>query len=55
MDLFYLDFAKAFDLVDLSILVMKLFKANISGKALDWIVNFLSWKTPESSGGKFPL
>ena len=42
VDLLYLDFAKAFDLVDLSILVQKLHGASISGKALQWILSFLS-------------
>ena len=42
IDLQYLDFAKAFDLVDLSILVQKLNVASIGGKALDWILSFLS-------------
>ena len=42
MDLLYLDFAKAFDLVDLSILVQKLHGASISGKALQWILSFLT-------------
>ena len=42
VDLVYLDFAKAFDLVDLSILVQKLHAASIGGKALDWILSFLS-------------
>ena len=42
VDLLYLDFAKAFDLVDLSILVQKLHGASISGKALQWILSFLT-------------
>ena len=42
VDLLYLDFAKAFDLVDLSILVQKLHGASISGSALQWILSFLS-------------
>ena len=42
VDLLYLDFSKAFDLVDLSILVQKLNSASITGKALEWIMSFLS-------------
>ena len=45
MELLYLDFAKAFDLVDLSVLVQKLHKASIHGKALQWILSFLMWRT----------
>ena len=40
VDLLYLDFAKAFNLVDLLILVEKLHTASIGGKALDWILSF---------------
>ena len=42
VDLLYLDFAKVFHLVDLSILVQKLHRASISGLALQWILSFLT-------------
>ena len=37
----YLDIAKAFDLVDLSLLVKKLNKAEVRGSLLKWIMSFL--------------
>ena len=42
MDLLYLDFAKAFDLVDLSILVSKMNRAGVGGKALEFLISFLT-------------
>ena len=41
-DLLYLDFAKAFDLVDISILVSKLNKAGVGGKSLKFLFSFLT-------------
>ena len=41
VELLYLDFAKAFDLVDQSILLQKLRRAKVSGKLLSWIRSFL--------------
>ena len=45
VDLLYLDFAKAFDLVDLSIMVTKLNKAGVGGKALGFLKSFLSGRS----------
>ena len=42
MELLYLDFAKAFDLVDKSLLLTKLRKAKITGNLLLWIRSFLN-------------
>ena len=45
VDLLYLDLAKAFDLVDLSIMVTKLNKAGVGGKALAFLKSFLSGRS----------
>ena len=41
VELLYLYFAKAFDLIDISILLTKLKKSNVTGKLLHWIRSFL--------------
>ena len=41
VDVIYLDFSKAFDKVDLNILVAKLEKYGVTGKLLKWIDSFL--------------
>ena len=41
VDVIYLDFAKAFDKVDHKVLMAKLQRYGIHGKALDWIREFL--------------
>ena len=41
VDILYLDFSKAFDLVDHSILLRKLKEKGITGNLLHWIQNFL--------------
>ena len=41
VDVVYLDFAKAFDKVDLGILVIKLIKLGIKGALLRWIASFI--------------
>ena len=41
VELLYLDFAKAFDLVDISILLSKLKNFKITGKLLNWTKSFL--------------
>ena len=41
VDVMYLDFAKAFDKVDLGILVIKLIKLGIKGALLRWIASFI--------------
>ena len=45
MDIIYLDFAKAFDLVDVSILLSQIKKMGIKGKLLSWITTFLNNRT----------
>ena len=47
VDIVYLDFAKAFDMVDHSILLEKLFRKGISGKLLSWIWNFLEGRSQQ--------
>ena len=42
VDIVYLDFSKAFDMVDHSILVEKMRRKGITGRILSWICNFLS-------------
>ena len=42
IDAIYLDFAKAFDKVDHSVLLMKLHRLGITGKIHSWIKNFLT-------------
>ena len=42
LEVVYLDFANAFDLVDVSILLHKLKEIGIQGKLLSWIKEFLS-------------
>ena len=42
LEVIYLDFAKVFDLVDTSILLMKLKDMGFSGNLLKWIETFLS-------------
>ena len=44
-DIFYLDFAKAFDKVSHQKLVQKLFNKGIQGNALRWIENWLTGRT----------
>lgn len=46
-DVIYLDFAKAFDKVDHTILLMKIEKLGIKGKIKAWIKNFLSDRTQQ--------
>ena len=41
VDVVYLDFAKAFDKVDLGLLVIKLTKLGINGSLLRWIASFI--------------
>ena len=41
VDVIYLDFAKAFDKLDLNIALQKLFNLGIRGKVLAWIECFL--------------
>ena len=41
VNLIYLDFSKAFDLVDHSILLRKLQRKGVKGKLLNWILEFL--------------
>ena len=41
-DSIYLDFAKAFDKVDLDLLLLKLKRYGFHGKLLSWIQSFLS-------------
>ena len=41
VDVIYLDFAKAFDKVDHTILLAKLRKLNIGGKLIKWLESFL--------------
>ena len=41
VDVVYLDFVKAFDKVDLGILVAKLIKLGVSGVLLRWIASFI--------------
>ena len=45
MDVIYLDFAKAFDKVDHSILLSKLYNAGIQGNVYKWIKTFLEGRT----------
>ena len=45
VDIAYLDFSKAFDLVDFSILLLKMKKIGIRGNLLRWTLNFLSNRT----------
>ena len=45
VDVVYLDFSKAFDRVDHTILIHKLKKYGISGKILKWIISFLTGRT----------
>ena len=42
VDIVYLDFSKAFDMVDHSILAEKMRRKGITGRLLSWICNFLS-------------
>ena len=42
LDIVYLDFSKAFDLVDISILLSKLQGMGISGNLLKWLRTFLT-------------
>jgi ribonuclease P/MRP protein subunit RPP40 len=42
VDIVYLDFSKAFDKVDIAVLLAKLKKSNIKGKLLEWIQEFLT-------------
>ena len=44
-DVLYLDFAKAFDSVDHTILLAKLRCYGVTGSALDWFVNYLNGRT----------
>ena len=45
VDLLYLDFSKAYDLVDLSILLLKLKNMGVGGNLLNWIKEFISNRT----------
>jgi len=45
MDIIYLDFAKAFDLVDVSILLTKMKRMGVKGKLFSWITTFLNNRT----------
>ena len=45
VDVIYLDFAKAFDKVDHTILLTKLHNAGVRGKVFEWIKNFLQHRT----------
>ena len=42
IDVIYLDFAKAFDKLDIKITLQKIFNMGIAGKLFDWIEGFLS-------------
>ena len=44
-DVIYLDFAKAFDKVDHSLLLKKVKHIGIKGKVYNWIEQFLLWRT----------
>ena len=45
IDLLYFDFSKAYDLVDLSILLLKLKDMGVGGNLLKWIKEFISERT----------
>ena len=45
VDIIYLDFAKAFDKVDLSILLRKIQKLGVTGPLGRWLANFLAGRT----------
>jgi len=49
IDVIYLDFSKAFDRVDRTILLHKLQKNGINGKLLEWIRSFLTHRTQRVS------
>jgi hypothetical protein len=49
----YLDFSKAFDVVDHGILKAKLFKAGLRGRAIGWLVDYLSRRTMSVIWGDF--
>ena len=44
VDSVFLDFAKAFDLVDHSLLITKMRNKGIKGKLLTWLINFLKFR-----------
>ena len=54
VDTIYLDFAKAFDKVDHSLVLRKLSLLGIRGKILQWIV-FSHQPNTKSYGKRFPL
>ena len=47
MDIVYLDFAKAFDMVDHSILLEKMRRKGITRRILRWMGNFLTGRVQQ--------
>lgn len=44
-DVIYLDFAKAFDSVDPSILLQKLYRYGVEGGTLAWFIDYVSGRS----------